>query len=295
MKLFLLKLAFAPIALQVTAASIWDDPMILFYTVVGFIFLVAILVLIVSVYLLQIIRQMTKISEQELAKKRGVEWAEQPGLIERFIAWTNRSVPVEKEETILLDHNYDGIKELDNHLPPWWKWLFVGTVIWGAFYLFSYHVINSMPLQTAEYETELTVAAEQARLARKDAGESKIDETNVTVTAEVVALQDGKETFQSICASCHKADGGGDIGPNLTDAYWKHGGDIKSIFKVVQNGVTGTNMVAWGASMSPEKIRNVSSYLLTLQGTNPPNGKKPEGDLYVPEQPVAKQDSTVVK
>jgi len=89
-------------------------------------------------------------------------------------------------------------------------------------------------------------------------------------------------------------DGGGDIGPNLTDAYWKHGGDIRSIFKVVKNGVSGTNMVAWGSSMSPEKIRNVSSYVLTLVGTSPSNAKKPEGDLYQPQAPAA-VDSTQLR
>jgi cytochrome c oxidase cbb3-type subunit 3 len=96
-----------------------------------------------------------------------------------------------------------------------------------------------------------------------------IDESNVDLTNDELALADGKQVFLNNCASCHRRDGGGDIGPNLTDEYWLHGGDIKSIFKTVRHGVTGTNMIAWEGFISPEKMKNVSSYILTLQGTNP--------------------------
>ena len=97
------------------------------------------------------------------------------------------------------------------------------------------------------------------------------------------ALADGKITFLNNCASCHRKDGGGDIGPNLTDEYWKHGGSVQDIFKVVRHGVQGTNMIAWEGFISPEKMQNVSNYILTLQGTNPENGKKPEGELFKPK------------
>lgn len=280
-----LALGLPVISLQVQpASSVWEDPTILLYTVTGFIFIVLLLVLLVSVYLLQVIRQMTKLQEQEAARRKGVEWAEEPSLWSRMMQISNRSVPIEKEETVMLDHNYDGIRELDNFLPPWWKWLFYATIIWGGGYLFAYHVAGSLPLQDAEFQAEVKKADDELRALKKSEPGEVIDENSVTVITDAVALADGKSTYTSICASCHRVDGGGDIGPNLTDAYWKHGGDIKSIFKVVKNGVSGTNMVAWGSSMSPEKIRNVSSYVMTLADTNPPNPKKPEGDLY---QPVA--------
>lgn len=271
--------AFPVITVQL---SVWDDPAVLLAVVGGLVMVTILLVLVAALYLLKVIRILAREASQENARRRGVPFVEEVGWWDKLMVWSNRSVPVEKEETILLDHNYDGIRELDNHLPPWWKWLFYATVIWGAIYLFTYHITGTFPLQQAELDEEIAVADEQARARKSAVAGPVIDETNVEVTADPAALADGKATFQSICASCHRPDGGGDIGPNLTDRYWKHGGDIKSIFKVVTKGVQGTNMVAWGSSMSPESIRNVSSYLLTLQGTNPPNGKKPEGDLYQP-------------
>ena len=286
-------LTFLPLQVQ-PAASVWDDPTILLYTVTGFIFIVLLLVLIVTVYLLQVIRQMTEMNARELAKRKGIEYQEEPSWWSQVMQWSNRSVPLEKEETVMLDHNYDGIRELDNYLPPWWKWLFYATIVWGAGYLFVFHVAGSWPLQDDEYQAEVRAADEQLRALKKAEPGEVIDENTVAAVTDAIALADGKSTYTSICSSCHRLDGGGDIGPNLTDAYWKHGGDIRSIFKVVKNGVSGTNMVAWGSSMSPEKIRNVSSYVLTLVGTSPSNAKKPEGDLYQPQAPAA-VDSTQLR
>lgn len=258
--------------------SVWDDQTVLLWLVTGFVFITMILVLLAAVFLLQLVRTMARDAAEERARRMGVSLVEEPSFWDRFSAWTNRSVPVEKEETILLDHNYDGIRELDNHLPPWWKWLFYATIVWGGAYLFTYHISGTFPSQVEEYDTEVAIADEAARQRKSTATGPVIDETNVEVATDGLALADGKSTFASICSSCHRMDGGGDIGPNLTDVYWKHGGDIRSIYKVVSQGIPGTNMVAWGASLSPEKIRNVSSYLLTLQGTDPPNAKKPEGE-----------------
>ena len=280
------------INLQLSSTSIWDDPMILFYTVVGFIFITAVLILVVAFFLLQVLRQLTKEASIDAARQKGVEWKEEPSFWSKLMEWSNRSVPVEKEETVMLDHNYDGIRELDNFLPPWWKWLFYATIIWGGVYLAAYHLTETLPLQTAEYEQEVSMADAKQRLLKASVTGPVIDETNVEQTTDPAALADGKSTYTSICSSCHRMDGGGDIGPNLTDDYWKHGGDIRSVYVVVSKGVTGTNMIAWGSSLSPEKIRNVSSYLLSLRGTNPPNAKKPEGELFKAQ---AAQDSAVVK
>ena len=285
---------FGILPLQVQATpSVWEDPMVLFYTVVGFIFITTLLVLVVAAYLLQVIRKMTDIAVRESAAARGVPYVEEPGWWSKLTDVFNRSVPMEKEETILLDHNYDGIRELDNYLPPWWKWLFYATIIWGGVYLVAYHITGSFPLQESEYQAEVSIADGQLRAKKAGQAGPAIDENTVEATVDAAALADGMDTFNSICASCHKADGGGDIGPNLTDKFWKHGGDIRSIFKVVTHGVQGTNMVAWGTSMSPEKIRNVSSYVLKLQGTNPPNGKQPEGTEYVPAADTVKAQASV--
>jgi cytochrome c oxidase cbb3-type subunit 3 len=280
-----------------TAASlsVWDDPMTKFYLVVSFIFVVSLLVLLTLVYLLRVINILAENVAREKAEKAGKVYQPAPSIFKTFWNRINGFVPKEKEATLVMEHNYDGITELDNHLPPWWKWLFYVTIIWGVVYLLAFHVFNSLPLSIGEYDQEVTYANEQIQKSKVANPGPKIDEATVEVTTDAVMLANGKSTFLNTCTSCHRKDGGGDIGPNLTDEYWKHGGNIKNLFKVVTNGVPGTNMVAWGGVMSPEAIRNVTSYVLTLQGSNPANPKKPEGDLYKQEAKPAKADTAKVQ
>ncbi|MEK6782410.1 MAG: cbb3-type cytochrome c oxidase N-terminal domain-containing protein [Bacteroidota bacterium] len=280
---------------EAVTPSLWDDPYLLFYISVGFMFIVILLVLTVAVYMLKVLNIMVKKTQIEKAAEEGREYKPGPTMWEKIWQGANNFVPVEKEATILLDHNYDGIRELDNHLPPWWSYLFIATIIWGAIYLFAYHVTDSLPLSIGEYDNEVAVANDQLQRRKAASPGIQIDENNVSATTDAANLKDGKSTFTSICASCHRVDGGGDIGPNLTDEYWKHGGTMTDVYKVVKNGVTGTNMVAWGGTMSPEKMRNVASYLLTLVGTNPVNGKKPEGSLFKAEPIAPKVDSVKVQ
>ncbi len=278
-------------AQAVPSVSVWDDPMTKFYLVVSFIFVVSLLVLLTLVYLLKVINILAENAAKEKAEKSGLVYQPAPSFFQSLWEKINGFVPKEKEATLVLDHDYDGIKELDNHLPPWWKWLFYTTIIWGVVYFFAYHVFNSFPLSISEYDNEMAYAnAEMQKLKTSNPG-PKIDEATVEVTTDAAMLANGKSTFLNTCSSCHRKDGGGDIGPNLTDEYWKHGGSIKDIFKVVTNGVPGTNMVAWGGVMSTEAVRNVASYVLTLQGSNPANPKKPEGDLFKPEVKSVKGDS----
>lgn len=274
------------------STSIWDDPMLTFYVVVGFIFMLAILVLLVAVYMLRVLNYMNQQAAQERAERLGIPYVPEPTFWEKLWQQSNDFVPVEKEASITLDHNYDGIKELDNHLPPWWTGLFLGTIAFAIVYLLFYHVFNTLPSQQAEYDTEVAIAQEQLKKLQAANPVAAIDETNVEATTDALALAEGKQIFLNTCASCHRKDGGGDIGPNLTDDYWKHGGTIKDIFKTVRHGVQGTNMIAWEGVISPEKMKNVSSYVLTLRGTNPVNPKKPEGDLVKPEtKPEVKADT----
>lgn len=276
-------------------ASIWEDPTIMFYIVAGFLFVVSLLVLAVALYMLQVLNILANKAAEDRAAKAGVAYVPEPGVWERLWNSVNDFQTKDKEAELELDHNYDGIRELDNHLPPWWKWLLYFTIIWGGFYLLAYHVFDTLPLSKAEYETEVAVAAEKAKALKAANPGPQIDETTVEVTTDAAALADGKQTFLGTCASCHRRDGGGDIGPNLTDEYWKHGGSIQNIFKVVKSGVPNTNMVAWGGVMSPEAIRNVASYVLSLKGSNPENPKKPEGDLYNPQPAQAPADSAKVQ
>jgi cytochrome c oxidase cbb3-type subunit 3 len=266
-----------------------------FYLVIGFTFIVLLLVLFSLIYLLRVINILGQKAAREKAEKLGLVYQPEPSFFKTFWNRINGFVPAEKEATLVLDHDYDGIKELDNHLPPWWKLLFYASIIWGVGYLLVYHVFNSLPLSTGEYENELSIAASQLEQSKAANKGPKIDETNIEVTTDPTLLENGKSTFLNTCSSCHRRDGGGDIGPNLTDQYWKHGGSAKNVFHVVTNGVPGTNMVAWGGSMSPEAIRNVVSYVLTLQGSNPANPKKPEGELFKPELKTTKADTVKTK
>jgi cytochrome c oxidase cbb3-type subunit III len=298
--LFMLITGFATAGYAQTAteatASVWDDPMLTFYVAIGFIFIVVLLVLLVAVYMLQVINAMTRQAAQERAAKQGVVYKPEPSIFAKLWNQSNDFVPVEKEADIMLDHNYDGIRELDNHLPPWWKWLFNFTIVWAVVYLIFYHVTNTLPLSGQEYQNEVAYAQEQALKMKASSPVATIDETSVKFVTDAQALADGKQTYLNNCASCHRQDGGGDIGPNLTDEYWLHGATINEVFKVVRNGVQGTNMIAWEGFISPEKMQNVSSYLLTLQGTNPTNPKKPQGELVKPATTLpANADSVKVQ
>lgn len=265
-----------------TSASVWDDPMLTFYVAIGFIFIVVLLVLLVAMYMLQVIKVMTRQAAQERAKQLGIAYKEEPSMWAKLWNQSNDFVPVEKEADIMLDHNYDGIRELDNHLPPWWKWLFYFTIGWSAVYLVFYHITDTLPLSGKEYDNEVALAQEQAQKLKASSPTAAIDETSVKLVTDAQALADGKTTYLNNCASCHRQDGGGDIGPNLTDEYWLHGATVSDVFKVVRQGVQGTNMIAWEGFISPEKMQNVASYVLSLQGSNPTNPKKPQGEMVKP-------------
>ena len=190
-------------------------------------------------------------------------------------AW--KLTPIEKERDILLDHNYDGIRELDNHLPPWWVAMFYGCIVIGIAYYSYYHVFDYGLSSAEEYQQEIAQGelAVQRYLAMQP---SSVNASNVAVLTDADALAKGKETFLKRCVACHGAFGEGTIGPNLTDEYWIHGGDIKDLFTTIKYGVVSKGMQAWQDQLSPEEIQMVSSYILSLQGTNPPNGKKAEGE-----------------
>lgn len=199
-----------------------------------------------------------------------------------------KAVPVEREEDVLLDHDYDGIKELDNALPPWWKYGFYFTIAVGALYILRYHVWGTGPNPKQEYDQEMKVAAAQIEEYRKKAGDM-VDEKTVTM-ADAAGIADGDKIFHSNCFACHGAKGEGGVGPNLTDNYWLHGGTINDVFKTIKYGYPDKGMQSWEKMYSPGQIKNLASYVKSLAGTNPPNAKAPQGDLVT----EGKTDSTAV-
>lgn len=192
-----------------------------------------------------------------------------------------KSVPVELESEVATDHNYDGIIELDNSLPPWWVYMFYATIIFSVGYIFYYHFAGG-PNQLAEYESAIEKAKiEKVAMLKKTA--SNVDENTVTILADATDISKGKSSFITKCAACHGQNGEGGVGPNLTDEFWIHGGGIKNIFKTIKYGVQEKGMIAWQAQMQPTEMQQVASFILTLQGTKPANGKAPQGDLYKEE------------
>ena len=209
--------------------------------------------------------------------------------------WLDRkltnAIPLELEATVMTDHEYDGIRELDNNLPPWWKYGFYFTILFGFVYIYNYHIAHSSPLQLQEYTSELAEADSLKKEQLKNAAAS-IDETNVIALLDASSLSSAKSIFIGNCANCHGQNGEGGVGPNMTDDYWIHGGGIQNIFKTIKYGVPAKGMIAWQTQLNPEAIQKVASYILTLQGTNPANGKAAQGTIWTDVTAAAK-DSVV--
>lgn len=200
------------------------------------------------------------------------------------------AVPVEEEESILLDHDYDGIQELDNNLPPWWKYGFYCTIVFAFIYLISYHVIGIGSLQEKEYKTEILKAKLEVEEFMKNSA-NNVDENTVVQLKDANSLESGKEIFMSNCAVCHGKLGEGTVGPNLTDNYWLHGGSVKDIFKTIKYGWVEKGMKSWKEDLSPIQTAQVTSYLRTLIGTNPPKQKAAQGDLFVEKDSINTNDT----
>lgn len=196
-------------------------------------------------------------------------------------SWT-KAKAIEEEEEIILDHNYDGIKELDNSLPPWWLYLFYATILFGVVYLVRFHVVGD-DNQAMEYEKEVAMAKAEINKF-KSTSKDLITAESVTLLTDEKSLKRGKAVFNLNCASCHVQDGGGSIGPNLTDEHWILGGGIKNIFTTIsEGGRAGKGMIAWNKTLKADDIAKVASYVISLQGTTPANPKAPEGEVWKAE------------
>ncbi|MDZ4674905.1 MAG: cbb3-type cytochrome c oxidase N-terminal domain-containing protein [Gemmatimonadota bacterium] len=179
-------------------------------------------------------------------------------------------------ESMLLDHEYDGIKEYDNPLPRWWVWTWWATIIFSVLYWFNVPGIGIGQGQIADYEAEMAVAeAQRAQLAALRPGPTEQSLLALKSVDSTLAL--GQTTFGQMCVACHGPDGGGVIGPNLTDDAWIHGESAMEVYTIVNEGVLAKGMPAWGTMLSPAQVEAVVAYVMSLRGTTPASPKAPEG------------------
>lgn len=190
-----------------------------------------------------------------------------------------KAIPVEHEADALLDHDYDGIQELDNSLPPWWKYGFIITIGFAFVYLLNFHVWGNGKNPTEEYAAEMNQAKIEKE-AYEANNKDKIDESNVPMANEA-GIKRGKEFYTANCVACHGTLGEGGAGPNLTDDYWLHKGSLTDVYQTLKVGYADKGMQSWAIKFNPKEMSEIASFVKTLKGTNPPNAKAKQGDLYV--------------
>lgn len=250
-------------------------PKILFKPEFYIAFLVVLLLVISIMVLSYALNRVTKLMIPPIPKKNPIAEKKKATAFQRLV----KSATVPNEEDVMLDHNYDGIIELDNSLPPWWVKMFYITIIIAVIYMFHYHIFKTGKLQTDEYNSELQIAELEKESFRKLSA-SNVDETTVTFLNAAEELEQGKTLFISKCSPCHGKNAEGIVGPNLTDEYWMHGGGIKNVFKSIKYGIPQKGMIAWETQMTPIDIQKVASYILSIKGSKPANAKEAQGDLY---------------
>ena len=187
----------------------------------------------------------------------------------------------DKEEDRLLEHSYDGIQEYDNPMPRWWVITFWATIIFSILYALNVPGIGNGKGRIADYENEMTTTA-TIQAKQVQAGGAPTEESMAAMISDAQVLEDGKQVFATYCAACHRADGGGLIGPNLADDSWIHGGSLPDIRSTVDAGVLAKGMPEWGKVLKPAQVTAVTVYVKSLGGTNPPNAKAPEGVKITP-------------
>lgn len=250
--------------------------------------IIASLLVLIFISLLRMFSYLNQLQDlliKQNAEEEGVAEEDMPVRVSwwsNFYAKLTDAVPVEDEDSIMTDHNYDGIIELDNNLPPWWKAGFYLGIVFAAVYLLRYHVLKLEPLSHEEYAIEMVQAEEDVK-AYLATAKDLVDESNVVALTDAAAIASGEKIFKQNCAVCHAADLGGGVGPNLVDAYWLHGGSITDVFTTVKYGVPTKGMIAWKDNLRAGEMQEVASYILSMAGTVPASPKDPEGTLYVAE------------
>lgn len=253
-----------------------------FNTMIGVIGLEVLILIILTMFLQTFIRK----EKQVVAT---AEVMKEPGWKTIWVKLNNFK-SMREEAAITLDHNYDGIQELDNKLPPWWLYGFYACIVFACVYLYRFHVAHSAPSSIQEYETAMAKAEIEKQEYLKTSA-SKVDENTVTFLTDGSALESGKKLFVANCAACHGPEGQGIVGPNLTDDYWLHKGGIKDVFKTIKYGVPEKGMRSWKDDFSPVQIAQLASFIKSIHNSKPANPKEPQGDLYK-EETDATTDST---
>ena len=238
-------------------------------------------ILIASLALLRAFKTLLKLTAPELEQQKVETKKVEAPTVNQQTFWQKvlGLRPIEEEEDLLIEHTYDGIQELDNPTPTWFNALFYSSIVFAIGYLLFYHVLGWGMNQEQEYLAEMQAAEKQRMEFLANSG-TNIDENTVELDLSPEMVIAGQEIYLQSCGMCHGNQGEGMIGPNLTDEYWLHGGDIKSIFRVVKYGVPDKGMVPWESSLTPIQIAQVSNFIASLSGTNPPNPKEPQGDIH---------------
>ena len=267
-------------------------PMVILFLLVFLFLLIAIEITISAVdtvtYHLLSEEQKVKLNEVSDISFRDSEW------YKTLMKKLTRTVPMESEGQLLLHHDYDGIKELDNVLPPWWVYLFYGCIVFAIIYLVRFEILGA-PDQEMELKNEMAQAKIEVAEYMKTAPDM-MDEKTVTILTDATSLAEGKTIFTTNCVACHRADAGGQIGPNLTDDKWILGGGIKNLFHTLEHGGRdGKGMISWKGTLKPKEMQKVASYVLSLYGSNPKDPKGPEGEIWVDENAPKIDAALIIK
>lgn len=242
----------------------WIITIALFFLIIGFM---------ATFEALEAMKKMIKGQDETVEEE-----VEEDDWVDNILHKLTDAAPLDREEEVATDHEYDGIRELDNNLPPWWLAGFYISIAFAVIYLLRFHVFQSAPLSAEELKIELAEAEAATQEYLKTAA-NLVDESSVEMLSDESRILAGGEIFTKNCAVCHANDGGGGVGPNLTDYYWIHGNDIKDVFKTVKYGVPAKGMIPWKDQLSAAQMQEVASYVLTLQGTTPANPKEAQGEL----------------
>ncbi len=256
-----------------------------------------VLLFILVLYQLSMMQAQVKYMRHLINPSISEDNAEGPSWLDKMIKKLSGLKPMEMEKDLIIEnHEYDGIQELNNGMPPWLRYFFISTILFAVVYMVYYMILGIGPDQIKEYENEMTIANQQKEERMKLAA-NKVDENTVTFISAEADLMEGKNIYKENCATCHADLGGGGAGPNLTDEYWIHGGGIKNIFKTVKYGFPEKGMATWKDKLTPSQMQKVASYILSLQGTNPPNALPPAGEKWtenVSEIPASDSVATIV-
>ncbi|MES2374258.1 MAG: cbb3-type cytochrome c oxidase N-terminal domain-containing protein [Bacteroidota bacterium] len=276
----------APVAPIVTDDTIGGLSSTTFYGLLGVV-LVELIILLVLVYNLKFLlkKETEKIYVEKEAKK--INWL-------KYWDKFNSLRPIKEEGQIDLGHDYDGIRELDNRLPPWWLYGFYACIVFAVIYLWRYEVSHTAPSSLEEYNMAMQKGAEEKEAYLLKSA-SNVDENTVKLLVNESDLASGKTIFTSTCAACHAADGGGLVGPNLTDDYWLHGGGVKEIFKTIKYGWQEKGMKSWKDDYTPVQIAQLTSYIKSLRGKKPAQPKEAQGELMIEETKDVKDSSSAVQ